>query len=43
VGVRRAWVDFAARHVTVDYDEATIDRDVLIAAIEDQGYDVAPS
>jgi len=42
-GVSRASVDIDARHVTVDYDEATIDRNVLIAAIEDQGYDVPSS
>ena len=42
-GVSRASVDVGARHVTVDYDEAAIDRAVLIAAIEDQGYDVPSS
>ena len=42
-GVSRASVDVGAQHVTVDYDEAMIDRDVLIAAIEDQGYDVPSS
>lgn len=39
-GVARASVDIDARQVTVDYDEATIDRATLIGAIEDQGYDV---
>lgn len=39
-GVARATVDIDARQVTVDYDEATIDRGTLIDAIEDQGYDV---
>lgn len=39
-GVARASVDIEARQVTVDYDESTIDRDALISAIEDQGYEV---
>ncbi|MBW3606648.1 MAG: cation transporter [Actinobacteria bacterium] len=39
-GVERARVDVDARQVTVDYDASTIDRDTLVAAIEDQGYDV---
>lgn len=39
-GVARASVDIATRQVTVDYDEATIDRAALIGAIEDQGYEV---
>lgn len=39
-GVARAEVDIDARQVTVDYDEATIDRAELIDAIEDQGYEV---
>ena len=39
-GVARASVDIEARQVTVDYDASTIDRDALISAIEDQGYEV---
>lgn len=39
-GVRTATVDIEARAVTVSYDEATVDRDVLLGAIEDQGYEV---
>lgn len=39
-GVRTAIVDIEARAVTVSYDEATIGRDALVAAIEDQGYEV---
>lgn len=39
-GVARASVDIDTRRVTVDYDEAIIDRDALIHAIEDQGYEV---
>lgn len=41
-GVTRASVDIDARQVTVDYDEAAIDRDTLVATIEDQGYVVPP-
>ena len=41
-GVARASVDIDARHVTVDYDDAIIERDALVAAIEDQGYVVPP-
>lgn len=39
-GVQRATVDIAARAVTVAFDETTVDRDVLVAAIEEQGYEV---
>lgn len=39
-GVEQASVDVDARQVTVTYDEATIDHDALIGAIEDQGYEV---
>lgn len=42
-GVTRAQVDIDARQVTVDYDEAVIDRGALITVIEDQGYDVPSS
>ena len=39
-GVTNAVVDVPGRAVTVTYDEATTERDDLIAAIEEQGYDV---
>jgi copper chaperone len=39
-GVRSAQVDIDARTVTVEVDEAHVDRAGLVAAIEDQGYDV---
>ena len=39
-GVREASVDIDARTVTVDYDAEVTSRDDLVAAIEDQGYDV---
>jgi copper chaperone len=39
-GVEHASVDIAARQVTVDYDDAVIDRAALVSAIEDQGYEV---
>jgi copper chaperone len=39
-GVASARVDVAARTVTVEIDETLTDRGRLVAAIEDQGYDV---
>jgi copper chaperone len=39
-GVRAARVDIDARTVTVELDEACVDRVRIVAAIEDQGYDV---
>jgi copper chaperone len=39
-GVQRATVDIPARAVTVTYDEASVDRDRLVEAIEQQGYEV---
>ena len=39
-GVASARVDVEARTVTVEVDEALTDRGRLVAAIEDQGYDV---
>lgn len=39
-GVSAARVDIDARTVTVEVDEARVDRAQLVAAIEDQGYDV---
>ena len=39
-GVASARVDVDARTVTVEVDESLTDRGRLVAAIEDQGYDV---
>jgi copper chaperone len=39
-GVERATVDIPARAVTVTYDEASVGRDRLVEAIEQQGYEV---
>jgi copper chaperone len=39
-GVRSARVDIDACTVTVEAEEARVDRAQLVAAIEDQGYDV---
>jgi len=39
-GVHSARVDMDARTVTVEADGARVDRARLVAAIEDQGYDV---
>ena len=39
-GVASARVDISARTVTVEVDETLTDRGRLVAAIEDQGYDV---
>lgn len=39
-GVTSARVDISARTVTVEVDETATDREQLVAAIEDQGYDV---
>ena len=39
-GVASARVDVEARTVTVEIDESLTDRGRLVAAIEDQGYDV---
>jgi copper chaperone len=39
-GVQRATVDIPARAVTVTYDEASVGRDRLVEAIEQQGYEV---
>ena len=39
-GVASARVDVAARAVTVAVDETLTDRGRLVAAIEDQGYDL---
>ena len=39
-GVRSARVDIDARTVTVEVDAARVDRDQLVAVIEEQGYEV---
>ena len=39
-GVASAQVDISARTVPVEVDERVADRGRLVAAIEDQGYDV---
>jgi copper chaperone len=39
-GVERATVDIPARTVTVTYDEASVGRETLVQAIEQQGYEV---
>lgn len=39
-GVSKAVVDIPARTVTVTYDQAATERQSLIAAIEEQGYEV---
>lgn len=39
-GVSSAVVDVPARAVTVTYDEGAVDHAALVAAIEEQGYDV---
>ena len=40
-GVRTVVVDIAGKRVIVDFDDAVIGHDALVAAIEDQGYAVA--
>jgi copper chaperone len=39
-GVEAATVDIAAHQVVVRYDGERIDHDAVVAAIEEQGYDV---
>ena len=39
-GVRDATVDIEQRTVEVTYDESVVGRGQLVAAIEDQGYEV---
>jgi copper chaperone len=40
-GVRTVVADIAGKRVNVDFDEALIGQDALVAAIENQGYAVA--
>ena len=42
-GVASASVDLTAKNVTVDYDDAAVPRDRVIAAIEEEGYPVGRS
>lgn len=39
-GVRAARVDVPARQVRVEFDESAVTRDMLAAAIVEQGYEV---
>jgi len=39
-GVRAARVDVAAKDVTVEFDEGSFDQARIVAAIEEQGYEV---
>jgi copper chaperone len=39
-GVDLATVDVEQRTVTVEYDQSAIDRDDIVGAIQEQGYDV---
>ena len=39
-GVRAAQVDVDARNVTVEFEEASVDQVRIVAAIEEQGYEV---
>jgi copper ion binding protein len=40
-GVASSRVDVLARTVTVEFDPATVGREEIVTAIEDQGYEVA--
>jgi copper chaperone len=40
-GIESAIVDIEGRNVAVSYDDASQDRTAIVAAIEEQGYDVA--
>jgi copper chaperone len=39
-GIHRVEVAIEDKQVDVEFDEATIDLDTIVQAIEDQGYDV---
>ena len=39
-GVRSVEVGIDAKQVDVDFDEASVSLDTIVAAIEEQGYDV---
>lgn len=40
-GIERVEVTVDAREVEVEFDENSVDLDAIVAAIEEQGYDVA--
>jgi copper chaperone len=40
-GVRRVEVGIESKQVEVDFDPSSVALDVIVQAIEDQGYDVA--
>jgi len=42
-GVERVTVDLESKNVTVGFDESALSVDQIVAAIEDQGYDVGPA
>ncbi len=42
-GVASSTVDVGAKTVTVSYDDTAVGRDVIVAAIEEQGYVVDAS
>jgi len=42
-GVASVAVDIEATQVAVDYDDDAVAHDVIVAAIEGQGYEVAPA
>ena len=41
-GVRSVKVDLDRKDVTVDYDEAELELDRIVAAIQEEGYGVGP-
>jgi copper chaperone len=41
-GVRTVKVDLDRKDVTVDYDEAELELDRIVAAIQEEGYGVGP-
>jgi len=40
-GISRVEVGVQSKQVVVDFDDASIDLDTIVQAIEEQGYDVA--
>lgn len=40
-GIERVEVTVDAREVEIEFDENSVDLDAIVAAIEEQGYDVA--
>jgi copper chaperone len=41
-GVTRSDVDIPGKTVTVEFESDRVDLETIVAAIEEQGYDVAP-